>query len=117
MKDKEQLKEDALKRWKPILEKLGVPIGEKLDMLSEYAQAHHDALNNSEMPKINLPLATTDIDELNKFQGPTGLKLPDVSIMNFPNIVPLAYRIASKIFEDIKLEKIDLDDENVDDHF
>lgn len=105
MKDKEQLKEDALKRWKPILEKLGVPIGEKIDMLSEYAQAHH-ALNNSEMPDMTV-----------LFQGPTGLKLPDVSIMNFPNIVPLAYRIASKTFEDIKLEKIDLDDENVDDHF
>lgn len=97
MKDKEK----ALKRWKPLLEKLGVPIGEKLDMLSEYAQAHHDALNNSEMPDMTVLL-----------QGPTNLKIPNVSIMDIIEpTYPLAYKTNNQPGFDFNY------DNNVDDHF
>lgn len=98
---------DKEERFNELLKNAGITDPKRLEAFNLYLKAHNEAMENKDFPKINSPLATTDIDELNKFsqfQGPTGLKLPDVSIMTFPNTVNFP------IINDSL-------DENVDDHY
>lgn len=99
---KKQLHDDAIRRWKPVVEKiLGTGNPEKNEMLSEYAQAHHDAIHRHEMSEVLAPKAQF-----------TGLEL-------LPNTLKICAQtyLNDDFIGIVKTQDIDKEDTNVDDHF
>lgn len=54
MKYTEQQKEEIIKKWKPILEKIAPNMSqEKMQSLAEYAEVHQSLVENTQLPDLN----------------------------------------------------------------
>lgn len=99
---KKQMREDAMRRWQPVIEKIiGDSNPEKTAMLTEYALIHYDAIHNSDMPIVTSPRAQTE-----------NLQLLQLSLKIWAN----TYK-NDDFLGVVKHKDIDREDENIDGHF